>query len=238
MTRTSVSTNGRDAGLALADVVTQITGKEQEHERVSRELGDAYARRRTGKGKDTTAEIGRLIFQRTTIENDLRDLRLTEASLTAEAAQQEADEHDRRREAAVTDLARITADARQAQEDLAVQIIAAAETGQRLDQLGRDWARARAETGRFGGDITAYPKAPAPAAALFRPGVLTDPAREVAIWKNSYVAPTAIPPRELTARDHELRLEREAVAARRKDSSEGLFTIVQKMQDKLAQKGA
>ncbi len=234
----NTSTDGCDASLALADVMTQIAAKEQEHDRVSRQLGDAYARRRTGKDKDATAEIGKLTFQRTTIENDLRDLRLTEASLKADVAQHQAEEHDRRRDAALADLARITAEAKQAQEDLAAQIIAAGETGQRLNQLGRDWARARAEAGRLGGDISAYPKAPAPAAALFQPGVLGNPTREVAIWKNAYIAPTAIPPRDLTARDHEQRLEREAVAARRTDSTEGPLTIVQKMYDTLSQKGA
>lgn len=220
MARNTSETEGRDPGAALADVMAQIT------------------RRQTGKGRDTTAEIGKLTFQRTTIENDLRDLRLTEASLKAEAAQQQADEHDRLRDVALADLARIAADARQAQEDLAEQIITAGETGRRLDQLRRDWQRARAEAGRLGGDISPHPKAPAPAAALFQPDVLSNPAREVAIWKNSYITPTAIPPRELTARDYEQRLEREAAAARRTDASEGVFTIVQRVHDKLAQKGA
>lgn len=236
MARNTSDTEGRDPGAALAEVMTEITGKEREHERVSRLLGDAYARRQTGKGKD--GEIGKLTFQRTTIENDLRDLRLTEASLKAEAAQQQADEHDRRRDAALADLARITAEAKQAQEELAEQIVAAGETGQRLDQLRREWSRARAEAGRRGGDISRHPKAPAPAAALFQPGVLANPAREVAIWKNSYITPTAIPPRELTARDYEQQLEREAVAARRTDASEEPFTIVQRVHDKLAQRGA
>ncbi len=236
MAKQASDTEGQDPSIALADVMTEISGKEREHDRVSRLLGDAYARRQTGRDKNATAEIGKLTFQRTTIENDLRDLRLTEASLKAEIAQRQAGEQDRLRDAALADLDRIAAEVTHVQDELAEQIIAAGETGRRLDQLRQEWSRARAEAGRRGGDISAHPTAPAPAAALFQPGVLANPAREVAIWRNRYIVPTPIAPRELTAREYEQRLEREAAMAQRTEAGEGPFTMVERIHAKIDQK--
>lgn len=188
MTRkpTTEPTTLEQAKQALADVQRQIGMLNVQHMALSNDLGDALSAARLGDKKaETTA--GKLSMKRAGVDTERDRLRLEVSALTARIETMEAGEHERLRDAALASLARITAEAQQAQEDLAAPIIAAGETGQRLNHLGKAWARARAEAGRLGGDISAYPKAPAPAAALFQPRILTKPTRR-AKWRSGGTA--------------------------------------------------
>lgn len=225
MAKQTSDTEGQDPSVALNDVITEIHGKETEHGRVSRLLGDAYARRQTGKGRDTTAEIGKLTFQRTTIENDLRDLRLTEASLKAEIAQRQADAEARKGGQAVAEFEQVTNEARELERHFASLMREALSVGKQLQEKQRIWGRARAAVSPHA-DVKGI-IAPRLPAALVRPDGLEDPDRTVDRWLIEPVkrGPEQ-PPRLLT--------ERDVLQVGNADAES--LTIVERIHDKLSQK--
>lgn len=195
---------------ALADVQKQLTILDAQHLALSNDLGDQLAKARMGDKKAGT-EAGKLSMKRGQLDTERDRLRLEEASLRARIETLEHEANQGRRTAALEDLERISREVTEMQDRLAEQIIAAAHTGKRLQELGQAWQKARREAGRLGGDVSAYPKAPAPAATLFQPGTIEHPERAVALWSRKYIDPsTPLPPRELTAYEQERLLARNA----------------------------
>lgn len=188
---------------ALTDVQRQITMLDAEHLALSNDLGDALAKARMGD-KKAGAEAGKLSMKRSQLDTERDRLRLEEASLLARVETLEQEANKGRRAAALADLERITCEVAEVQDRLAEQIIAAGQTGKRLQQLGKEWQKARAAAGTLGGDVTPYAKAPAPAATLFQPGTIEHPERAVALWSRKYIDPsTPLPPRELSGIEQE-----------------------------------
>src|SRR5690606_9766177 len=196
---------------ALTDVQQQITMLDAEHLALSNDLGDALAKARMGD-KKAGAEAGKLSMKRSQLDTERDRLRLEEASLLARVETLEQEANKGRRAAALADLERITCEVAEVQDRLAEQIIAAAHTGKRLQELSQEWQKARREAGTSGGDVRAYRQAPAPAADLFRPDAIERPDRKVALWKRQYVdSALPIPTRHLTGYEQERLLARKRI---------------------------
>lgn len=179
----------------LADVQRQIGMLTMQHVTLSNDLDDEMWKARMGDQKAEIA-VSKISIKLADVEQDRYRLRLEVAALNARIQTMAEGEYDQYRGHALRDLECIMVEAQRAQDELAAQIIAAGETGQRLNHLGQEWIRVCTEAGLLGGDIDSDLKGPAPVAPLFQPSILTNPAGEVARWKRSYIdVSIPIPPR-------------------------------------------
>lgn len=191
-TMNDVSTIDHDRAV-LADVQRQIGLLNAQHVTLSNGLDDELWKAYMG---DQKAQItaSKISIKRAGVERERDRLRREVAALNARIETMAEGEHDQYRRHAPRPLECIMVEAQRAQDELAAQIIAAGETGQRLNYLGQEWIRACADAARVGEDISGHLKSPAPAAPLFQPSILTNPADEVARWKRNYIDASTLNP--------------------------------------------
>lgn len=170
---------------AHADVLAEIRDLEANDAALATRLGDALARSRMGERK-AQGEAGAISMERGKLAGNLTTLRGEARSIEQRIAALE-DAEQQAHTVALTDRwSEIVTEARELEATLGAQVIAAANTAQQLQRLGREYEQVHRALIAAGVSATMPGRRPAPPAGVMLPGVISAPEAAVANWRHKY----------------------------------------------------